>query len=250
MIVAQTTPATTTKTLHITQITVDRRIQARESIDEDAVKEYAEAQSNGAVLPAIVVFKDEQRDGPVYRLADGFHRIESAKRSGATSVRAEVRLGTRRDAMLFAIGANSAHGLRRTNADKRRAVEMLLGDDKWGAESDRWIAEAAHVSHTFVAKLREPVATLPLESDQADGANITESTTNSGEQTTCGAQPNRQQHEAPPPAILAYKKIDEQIGKVIRLIDELLPGGERHDRLLELAGEFLDQLTSYRRADP
>lgn len=32
----------------------------------------------------------------------------------------EVLRGTKRDAILYSVGANSTHGLRRTNADKRR----------------------------------------------------------------------------------------------------------------------------------
>ena len=38
---------------------------------------------------------------------------------------AEVRPGTQRDALLYAISANSAHGLARTQADKRKAVALL-----------------------------------------------------------------------------------------------------------------------------
>ena len=54
--------------------------------------------------------------------------VQSAiERTGAPPTRAEiaadVRQGTRRDALLFAAGANSSHGLSRTTADKRRAIE-------------------------------------------------------------------------------------------------------------------------------
>lgn len=36
-----------------------------------------------------------------------------------------------REAILFIVGANASHGLRRTNADKRRTVERLLADEEW-----------------------------------------------------------------------------------------------------------------------
>ena len=35
---------------------------------------------------------------------------------------------------------NADHGKRRSNADKRRAVEMMLKDSEWGKWSDREIA--------------------------------------------------------------------------------------------------------------
>jgi transposase-like protein len=58
---------------------------------------------------------------------------------------------------MYAVGANAAHGLRRTNADKRRAVTMLLDDDEWGQWSDSAIARQCGVSHTFVATVRAAI---------------------------------------------------------------------------------------------
>jgi hypothetical protein len=72
---------------------------------------------------------------------------------GAASV-FTVRTGSRRAAMLFSVGANAAHGMRRTNADKRRAVETLLADAEWAAWSDNQIAKACGVSDHFVGALQ------------------------------------------------------------------------------------------------
>lgn len=44
--------------------------------------------------------------------------------------------------------------MRRTNADKRRAVLRLLDDAEWAVWSDREIARRCGVAHPFVAKLR------------------------------------------------------------------------------------------------
>jgi hypothetical protein len=38
--------------------------------------------------------------------------------------------------VLHSAGANAMHGLRRTNADKRRTVMLLLQDEEWAAWSD------------------------------------------------------------------------------------------------------------------
>lgn len=65
-----------------------------------------------------------------------------------------MRQGGLRDAILHSAGANAAHGLRRTNADKRRAVLMLLEDEEWATWADREIARRCAVDHTFVGRMR------------------------------------------------------------------------------------------------
>ena len=97
-----------------------------------------------------------------YWLADGFHRLAAAKLTGLEVIPAIVKPGTRRDALLFATAANATHGLRRTNSDKRRAVETLLQDPEgeWSQWGDRRIADHVGVSHTFVANRRKQLATV------------------------------------------------------------------------------------------
>ena len=65
-----------------------------------------------------------------------------------------MRQGGLRDAILHSAGANAAHGLRRSNADKRRAVLMLLEDVEWSQWSDREIARRCAVHHELVGRLR------------------------------------------------------------------------------------------------
>lgn len=115
-----------------------------------AAVEYSEAMQEGASFPPVVVF----HDGETYWLADGFHRVEAARMAGFDSIQAEIRHGSKRDARLHAVGANQAHGLRRSNADKRRAVMAILEDPEWNAWSDREVAARCGVTHPFVAKLR------------------------------------------------------------------------------------------------
>ena len=138
----------------LTSIVADPAVHSRVHRDDHTVAEYSGAMSRGEVFPAVVVFQE----GATYWLADGFMRVEAARDGGLTSVTADVREGGRRDAVLFAAGANAAHGLRRTNADKRRAVEMLLADPEWVAWSDGQIARAACVSDKTVAKYRRELS--------------------------------------------------------------------------------------------
>lgn len=149
----------------IESIRVDGGTQARAGLDEATLAEYADAyedlarQQNGlSQMPPIVLF----HDGSTYWLADGFHRLAAYKRfldrsitAAPKALAADVRQGTRRDAVLYAAGANAEHGLRRTNADKRRAIEALLRDEEWRQWSDSEIGRRCKVDHKTVAKIRE-----------------------------------------------------------------------------------------------
>src|SRR5579872_288056 len=86
------------------------------------VQEYAEAMDAGAKFPdGEAVF-----DGTAYWLWDGFHRYHAEKKRGSKKMSLNVRNGTVEDARWLALGTNKTHGLRRTNEDKRRAVEAAL----------------------------------------------------------------------------------------------------------------------------
>lgn len=137
-------------TVNVADIRVNGGTQSRAQIDREVVAEYAEAVENGADFPPLVVFFD----GATYWLADGFHRYEAYSRARRFDVPADVRQGTQRDAILYSVGANASHGLRRTRDDKRRAVLTLLNDPEWATWSDREVAKACRVSHTFVAERR------------------------------------------------------------------------------------------------
>src|SRR5262245_40145107 len=97
-------------------------VRARVALSREAVAEYAQAMNASDPFPPIVVFED----GEGLWLADGHHRVEAARRAGRKVVCADLRAGGRREALLHACGANAAHGIRRTNADKRRAVTLML----------------------------------------------------------------------------------------------------------------------------
>jgi hypothetical protein len=152
----------TTQMIATDRIRIDGGTQPRAAIDITVVEDYAVQISDGKAFPPVVLFCD----GAEYWLADGFHRYHARSSVlGEAEIEAEVRSGTRRDAVLYSVGANTEHGLRRTNEDKRRAVLTLLGDEEWGAWSDREIAERCGVSHPFVGSLRS----RSLETVTSDG---------------------------------------------------------------------------------
>ncbi|MFD2814968.1 hypothetical protein ACFSYD_12020 [Paracoccus aerius] len=104
-------------------------------------------------------------DGASYWLADGFHRYKAFAQINAHDVPADVRQGTQRAAILFSVGANASHGLRRTNDDKRRAVMVLLNDPEWSKWSDREIARQAGVSNRYVSNLRAGTVTVNVHTE-------------------------------------------------------------------------------------
>jgi hypothetical protein len=73
-------------------------------------------------------------------------------------IKCNVHQGTARDAILFAVGANTAHGLPRKNADKRNAVMVLLSDPEWVVWSDNKIAQQASVGPDLVASVRKQLS--------------------------------------------------------------------------------------------
>lgn len=138
--------------LNVSDIRTDGGTQPRAAIDENVVNEYAESLEDGVVFPPIVAFFD----GVDTWLADGFHRLLAHVRNGVEKIGVELRSGTKDDAILYSLGANSSHGLRRTNADKRKAVLTALEHPKFSQWPDTKIAKACGVSHTFVAACRSP----------------------------------------------------------------------------------------------
>jgi hypothetical protein len=146
---------TETKPIKLAAICIDGGTQTRAALNEDAVDDYAEAMINGSQFPPIVVFND----GSAMWLADGFHRCHASKKAGLLDIIAEVHKGTRRDAVKFAIQANQKGSVRRTNADKRKCVEIALAE--FPDLSDRALAEMCGVSNKTVAAAREQAGNFP-----------------------------------------------------------------------------------------
>ena len=139
------------KQLDIALIRIDGGTQSRAKLNQAVISSYAKAMAAGAIFPPVVAFFD----GQDYWLADGFHRLAATQKLGKQTLAAEIRQGSQRDAILFAAGVNTTHGLRRTNADKRQAVTLLLTDLEWQQWSDREIARRCGVSDRLVNKLRK-----------------------------------------------------------------------------------------------
>ncbi len=156
-----TAPITAIQALNIDLIQ-DGGAQMRVEMSDQTIADYAEELITGTIFPPIIVYFD----GEDYWLADGFHRVEAARKVEHESIEAEIRGGSDRDAILHGIGANARHGLRRSQADKRQAVEALLRDPEWCKWSDRRVAKVANVDHKTVGKIRREVLGGEIPSDR------------------------------------------------------------------------------------
>lgn len=180
-------------------IRIDGGTQSRVEINEAAVADYRLVLSGGGELPPVVVF----HDGAAYWLADGFHRLFAHLAEDRATIPAVVRAGTKRDALLFSCGANTAHGLRRTNEDKRKAVGILLADAEWAAWSDRKIAEACGVGAPFVGDVRRsicnPITDAPaIRTVERGGRVYQQDTSKIGKIIRSPDKPSAGRHEPEP----------------------------------------------------
>lgn len=242
------------KKININAIRIDGGTQSRVEIDMEVVGDYAEAVKVGIDFPPIVVFND----GADQWLADGFHRYHAHKQAGKASIDAEVREGTVRDAILYSLGANGKHGLRRSNDDKRKAVKTLLGDPEWAAWSDNRVAEVCGVSRELVRQMRaailQPLQDAPaVRTVERAGKTYQQNTANIGKTKTqaaplAKAPPPGSKKDAQRQALNAVKERDQAQEQAAEVADQLIETqeavrilSEENDRLSDrLAVEAMD----------
>lgn len=112
----------TTARIDLRAIELDTSIQCRATIDTAVVNEYAERMAAGDRFPPIDVYGTKTKCW----IGDGWHRVLAQRERAAKSIAANLHPGGRVDALKAALGANSLHGLHRSNKDKRRCVEIAL----------------------------------------------------------------------------------------------------------------------------
>jgi hypothetical protein len=132
--------------------------QLRAGLDKAAVADYAEGyrEFGAAHLGSITIYHVPGLKQP-YVPVDGFHRISAAREVWPQDAELPcvcVGSGSLREAILRAAGVNAEHGVRRTDADKRRAVLQVLSDAEWVNWSDNKIAKICNVGNRLVGVLR------------------------------------------------------------------------------------------------
>jgi hypothetical protein len=171
-------------------IVIDPDVQPRETIDMETVEQYREDKKRGDEFPPAIVFFDGERYWP----GDGIHRILAEPEGN--QIPAIVKEGGRHEARLHACGANRTHGLKRSQADKRRAIRMAL--EEMPEATDRAIAEHVGVSHHTVATLR--------------GENPPPSRDRNGQVGNCPPD-GADEHECDPESSGAHLRTSEETGE-------------------------------------
>jgi N6-adenosine-specific RNA methylase IME4 len=163
------------------KIRTDGGTQPREQLDGVTVSEYADAMRRGAEFPPVKVMYD----GENYWLYDGFHRVQAARQIGREHIDADVDQGTKEDAQWASLGANKRHGLRRSQADKRRAIKRALKG--WGQKkSNNQIAQHIGCSDATVLKYRRELESssqiekMDKREVTRNGTTYTQNTSNIG----------------------------------------------------------------------
>ncbi len=156
------------KRIKFDHIILDAGTQVRMELDKGVIEEYAELYKAKTIFPPLDVF--QINGGGKVILVDGFHRYHAAHRPKMPAdIVCEIHKGTLQDAIKFALSANCKHGLRRTNADKRRAVIIAFEKLDGLTLSDVLVTKMCGVGRTLVAEIRK--AMPPLQPVDSTGSN-------------------------------------------------------------------------------
>ena len=209
--------------IELTKINHVSGTQQRTEINQDIVAEYAESYKAGVKMPPVVLFFD----GATHFLADGFHRFFGAQKAGQKTIHEEVIPGSLRDAILYSLKANTTHGLRRTNADKHKAVMTILEDSEWAKWSSYEIAKRCAVSHTFVDNIRSSLATVASEKPATRTVKTKHGTETVMNTASIGKKKEPKEIVAPAPVVAPnpvneddYDMLSELKETVVSLADE------------------------------
>ena len=149
------------KHIHLTAIRFDSTTQVRAEINDATVTDYAERMVAGDIFPPAELFEESG----AYYIGDGWHRLLAAQKNGDVTIQANAQAGGRVAAIKCALGANATHGLKRTNADKRRSVEVALSE--FGNLSNVEIGRICAVSDPFVGRVRSEAQPLTVRGSPA-----------------------------------------------------------------------------------
>lgn len=248
-------------TLNVSLLNTDPRLQMRKDGEEE---EHAEAIAiaikNGAKVPRIKVMRvqPEERDAnnrlpdPVFYVVDGRHTLKGWIKLGKKNVPCSVQAGTWAEAVIAAASANQEHlGLRRTNADKRKAVEAILELPDAHQWTNSRIAQQIGVSGEFVRQCRPTVDKHHWEDPQPDLAPKPKTRTGAdGRQYPVDRKPSVKKPVEKTETLEApkfdWKGYETSIGEVVRGIDRLgrvdkeFAGSPEQKGMRRLMEEFTD----------
>ena len=141
-----------TKTIFLEDVDVEHSPMVRAELRPEVIEEYAGIyKKDKKKLPQIDVFWEA--GSKKYLIGDGMHRLYAMRSLSLKATQANVHSGVFEDALKFALMANEKHGIRRSQADKRKAVEEAI--KQWPKISNAQIATLAMVDDHTVKAVRD-----------------------------------------------------------------------------------------------
>ena len=138
-------------TLRCDQIEATAATQVRTELHKDVIDGYRDDILNGAIFPPIDVWCEKGAERWI--LSDGFHRLYAHIHAGKDEIEVVVHEGGMHEALLHALGANSTHGIRRSNSDKVNAVKLALKDPEISQKTQQEIADLVGVTRETVNRI-------------------------------------------------------------------------------------------------
>lgn len=149
---------------------LEDRYQPRDELDREYVDELAdlmEVDESGRVRSTLREFDPieavEAEDGRLI-VWDGFHRTKAARKAKISKFQVRVQDGTPEDAYRKSLGANAAHGRRRSDGTLRKQIWAALLSDEFGQWTDSRIADEV----VFCSQSKVQEERSKLEATRAD----------------------------------------------------------------------------------
>lgn len=201
-------------------------LQPRDEESQEHVTDLAEAIANKVKLPPlkiVTVVDDPNSPHTGNLVVDGRHTARAYAEAGKKMVPCIVRVGTWEEALVAATGANQEHtGLKRTNADKRRACELMIRElgSEW---TNGRIAAHVGVSDQTVGNVRKTVAPRPKKAaavPEAEPAAETKPETRKGaDGKQYPSRPAKAPQKVVVDQIFDWKALTQEMGAVARRIN-------------------------------
>lgn len=146
------------KKVPVDKVVVEKATQIRCRVSQEYVVELADLLKADPALEMTPIVLVRDADSNLI-LADGAHRLAAYIEVGREKIPAMVDEEHKEQALSYAVeyacGQNVKHGLRMTNADKNKAVIMVMEDDRMKVKTDVTLARLLGVSPSLIAKVRK-----------------------------------------------------------------------------------------------
>ena len=177
-------PTSIRKVVLRSRIVKHPEIQVRTKMCSETVKRYEAIIAEHGFMDPLVVFVPDLEENTLRTalliLADGWHRDEAYAGLGKDRCPVEFKVGGKSEALEYSMSKNARNGLVMTNADKRRAAELAVVDERMGKWDDKKIAKKIGTSVSLVNDCRRGLKPADKkdrkrESTAASGKRETES---------------------------------------------------------------------------